>query len=180
MKRVTSVLAAAGLALVLGAGSAQAQSFVVGFGGGAVIPQGDLADVANTGWHGAAMAWYILPSNLGFRADALYAQVPGDEAALGVDGKFKLFAGVGNVSYMIKGSKSITPYLIGSLGYFSVKFEDGDSESDLGFGGGAGILINVGPKMKIAIEGRYISIQSDPSKTNLIPITAAIAFPIGK
>ena len=179
MKRVTSVLAAAALALVVGASSAQAQTLVVGVGGGVVLPQGDLNDVAKMGYHGAAMAWYILPSNLGFRGDLIYAVVPGDDDK-GFTENFKLMTGVANVSYMFKGSKSITPYVIGSLGYFSVKYDDFDSESDLGFGGGAGILINTGGKAKIAIEARYISIQSDPSKTNLIPVTAAIAFPLGK
>ena len=180
MKRVTSVLAAAALALVVGASSAQAQTLVVGVGGGAILPQGDLNDVAKLGYHGAAMAWYILPSNLGFRADLIYARVPADKDALGVSGNFKLMTGVANVSYMFKGSKTITPYVIGSLGYFSVKFEDADADNNIGFGGGAGILINTGGKAKIAIEARYITIQSDPSKTNLIPVTAAIAFPLGK
>ena len=176
MKRVSSVLAAAALALVVGASSAQAQTLVVGVGGGAVLPTGDAADITNTGWHGAAMAWYILPSNLGFRGDVIYAQLPIE----GASEKVKLLTGVANVSYMFKGSKTITPYVIGSLGYFSVKFEDADADNNIGFGGGAGILINTGGKAKIAIEARYISIQSDPSSTNLIPITAAIAFPLGK
>ncbi len=179
MKRLTSVLAATALALVVGASAVQAQTLFVGVGGGAVLPQGNLNDAAKIGYHGAAMAWYILPSNLGFRADAIYARVPGDKDA-GVDGTFKLLTGVANVSYMFKGSKSITPYVIGSLGYFNVKFEDTYDESDIGFGGGAGILISTGGKAKIAIEARYISIQSDGDKTNLIPITAAIAFPLGK
>jgi len=176
MKRVTSVFAAAALALVVGASSAQAQTLVVGAGGGAVLPTGDAADITNTGWHGAGVLWYILPSNLGFRGDVIYAQLPIE----GVSDKVKLFSGVGNVTYMFKGSKSLTPYVIGSVGYFSLKVADFDSNADLGFGGGAGVLISTGGKLKIAIEARYISIQSDPSSTNLIPITAVFAIPLGK
>ena len=176
MKRVTSVLAAAALALVVGASSAQAQTVVAGLGGGAVFPSGDAADITNTGWHGAGMLWYILPSNLGFRADGIYAQLPIE----GSSEKVKLISGVANVSYMFKGSKSITPYVIGSVGYFNLKVADFDSNSDVGFGGGAGILISTGGKLKIAIEARYITIQSDPSSTNLIPITAVFAIPLGK
>ncbi len=175
MKRVTSVLAAAALALVVGASSVQAQTLVVGAGGGAVIPSGKASDVVKTGWHGAGVLWYILPSNIGFRGDFVYAQLK----VKGTSENFKLTSGIANVSYMFKGSKNLTPYVIGSVGYFNTKVLN-VSNSDVGFGGGAGVLISTGGKLKIALEGRYISIQTSGSKTNIIPVTAVFAIPIGK
>jgi len=179
MKRVSTAIVAAGLALVIGAGAAQAQSLTVGVGGGLTLPMGDFNDAAKLGWHGLANVGYQMPSGLGLRGDFMYSQVSADEDAFGADGKFKLAGGIANVTYAFQTAGNIKPYIIGSVGYFSSKFEDGDSESDVAFGGGAGIKFRAGSDSNIFVEARYLSINSDPS-ANFIPVTVGVSFGLGK
>ncbi len=185
MKRVTSVLAAAGLALVIGATSAQAQSLSVGVGGGIVQPLGDFKDLAKLGFHGSALVGYSLPSGLGFRGELFYAQnkFKDDVAAVVGDGKTKMAAGIGSVTYSFKTAGSITPYVLGSIGYFNAKVESDlgdDSESKIGFGGGAGLKFPLGSDGGFFVESRYLSVNTSGGSTNFIPVTVGVTFGLGK
>ena len=69
--------AAIGLALALGAQAAHAQAGLsLGFGAGAVVPTGSMADVNSMGWTGQA-ALRVKPavSPLGFQVDAFYTRL---------------------------------------------------------------------------------------------------------
>lgn len=181
MKRIATLVLAAGAALTLNATVAQAQAksggLYFGVGGGLTIPTGDAADVAKTGWNALAQIGYEMPSGLGLRGDFYYGQHSLDDD-LGVDGKFKLAGGLGNVTYTFKSASKIHPYLVGTVGMMNSKFEDFDGETDVVFGGGAGVLIHAGTDSNFFIEGRYLSINSDPSSTNLIPIQVGVRFGI--
>lgn len=180
MKRIVSVVLAAGGALLLSAASAQAQ-VSVGVGGGLTIPTGDFADGFKTGWHGLANVGYDLPSGLGVRGDFFYGQNNVD--ATGVDGKAKLAGGFGNVLYTFKSAGTIHPYVLGSIGFINAKaeLEQGglsfdDSETKIAFGGGAGVKFKAGSDSHIFAEARYISVNTSDSKTNFIPITVGVSF----
>jgi hypothetical protein len=180
MKRIVSVVVAAGAALVLSAASAQAQvSF--GVGGGLTLPLGDFGDVAKTGWHGLANVGYDLPSGLGLRGDFYYGQNNVD--ATGVDGKFKLAGGFGNVLYNFKTPGTVHPYVMGSVGFMNAKADlksggvsASDSETKIAFGGGGGIKFKVGSDANLFVEGRYITVNTSGSNTNFIPITVGVSF----
>lgn len=176
MKRIATLVLAVGAALVLNASAAEAQAksggLYFGVGAGATIPTGDAGDVLKTGWNALAQVGYEMPSGLGLRGDFIYGQHGLDA---GGDEKLKLAGGLGNVTYTFKSASKIHPYLVGSVGIMSAKFAD-ESDSDLAFGGGVGILVHTGSDSNFFLEGRYITINGDPSNTNIIPIQVGIRF----
>jgi hypothetical protein len=174
MKRIATLVLVAGAALTLNATAAQAQAYF-GVGGGLTIPTGDAADVAKTGWSAIAQLGYDMPSGLGLRGDFYYGQHSLDDN-VGLDGKFKLAGGLGNVTYTFKGAGKMHPYVIGTIGMMNTKFEDFDGETDVTFGGGAGLNIQAGSDSKFFVEARYLSINTEDSSTNLIPIQVGIRF----
>lgn len=185
MKRIATLVIAAGAALTLNATVAQAQAqaggVYFGVGGGLTIPTGDASDFAGTGWNALAQVGYEMPSGLGLRADFYYGQhtIKDDVTVGGLpsDGeKFKFAGGLGNVTYTFKSAGKLHPYVVGTVGMMNSKFEDFDGETDVVFGGGAGILYNMGTDSNFFVEARYLSINSDPSSTNLIPIQVGIRF----
>lgn len=177
MKRSVPAALALGLALTLGAGQAHAQSVNFGVGGGLTIPIGDFGDVAKTGWHGLGMIGYQTASGVGLRGDFYYGQNNSDPSGA----KFKLAGGLGNVTYSFGGSSSITPYVMGSIGYFNFKVESGGasaSESKVAFGGGGGLKFKAGSDSQFFVESRYLTINTSGSNANFIPISVGITFGI--
>jgi hypothetical protein len=140
MKRIVSVVLAAGAAIVLSAASAQAQ-VSLGVGGGLSIPLGDFGDAAKTGWNLLANVGYNTPTGLGVRGDFFYGQ---HNFKGGIDAKWKLAGGLANVLYSFQGAGAVTPYVIGTVGVMNLKADGGGgasaSESKLTFGGGGGIV----------------------------------------
>jgi hypothetical protein len=181
MKRIATLVLAAGAALTLTAATADAQSQVrahvgpyFGVGAGLAIPTGDFGDVAGTGWNALAQIGYEMASGLGVRGDFYYGQHSADPG----DGKFKFAGGLGNVTYTFRSEGKLHPYIVGTIGMMNGKFEDFDGETDVAFGGGAGIIYHTGEDSNFFLEGRYLSINSDPSSVNLIPIQIGIRFGI--
>jgi hypothetical protein len=175
MKRSVSAAVLFGVALTIGTGQARAQSVNFGVGGGLTIPIGDFGDVAKTGWHGLGIIGYQLQSGLGLRGDFYYGQNNSDPSGA----KFKLAGGLANVSYSFSGKSSITPYVIGSIGYFNFKADGGgasSSESKVAFGGGGGIKFKAGSDSHFFVESRYLTINTSGSNANFIPITVGITF----
>jgi outer membrane protein with beta-barrel domain len=179
MKRIVSVVLAAGGALLLSAASAQAQ-VSVGVGGGVTIPTGTFGDFSKTGWHGVANVGYDLPSGLGVRGDFFYGENKFDKGFVGADGKTKLAGGFGNLAYTFKSAGTIHPYVLGSVGFMNVKIApDGggsNSETKVAFGGGAGVKFKAGSDANIFVEGRYITVNTSGDNANFIPITLGVSF----
>ena len=178
MKRIISVVLAAGAALAIGASVAQAQ-VNVGVGGGVSIPLGDFGDAAKTGWHGLAIVGYDLPSGLGVRGDFYYGQNNAKGVPSGVSAKWKLAGGLGNVLYSFSAG-TVHPYVLGSIGFFNLKADAGsagsNSETKVAFGGGAGLKFKAGSDANIFVEGRYLTINTSGSNANFIPITVGVSF----
>lgn len=178
MKRIVSVVIAAGAVMMLATTSAHAQ-VSLGVGGGVTLPLGDFKDVAKTGWHGVANVGYDMPSGLGVRGDFFYGQ---NSFKGNADGKTKLAGGLGNLVYNFK-SASVQPYVIGSIGFMNVKGEASaggltfsGSETKIAFGGGAGLKFKAGTDSHIFVEGRYITVNTSDNNVNFIPITVGISF----
>lgn len=172
MRRLLSCLALLALA-TLGARSVQAQEgFYFGVGGGGTAPTGDYSDAANFGWHGLAIIGYKpgAPSPASFRIDGLYGE---NDADAGSD-KFKLAGGMANGVYEFGHSKA-HPYIVGGIGFFSVKLGS-NSKTKFAAGGGAGVNFPVGSDSKIFFEARYISVFTETFNTSFIPLTAGITF----
>jgi Outer membrane protein beta-barrel domain len=170
MKRIVSVMAAAGIALALGTTAANAQ-VSLGVGGGITLPTGNFKDGAKTGWNGVAVVGYSLPSGVGVRGDFYY----GEHKAKVGSAKAKLAGGLGNVFYAFQTAGSVKPYIIGSAGMMNAK-APGFSETKFTWGGGAGIKFKAGSDASIFVEGRYLSISTSGDKTNIIPISAGVSF----
>lgn len=176
MKRIASVVFAAGAALVLGATTAQAQGINFGVGGGLTIPIGDFGDNFKTGWHGIANIGYNTPTGFGVRGDFYYGQNSLDAS---VDGKAKLAGGLGNLVYSFQGAGPVRPYVIGGAGVFKAEAEVGnvsDSETKFTWAAGGGVKFKAGTDSNIFVEARYVSISTSGDKTNFIPISAGISF----
>jgi hypothetical protein len=178
MKRFLQSAVVLGVVSLVGAGVAQAQgagraSFHLG--GGVSLPTGDFGDGAKTGWHalgGVNFGLGALPFVI--RVDGFYGQNNGDEAVVGPDVKAKFFGGMAGAQFNFGGASPVHPYILGQVGMVNNKFEGpgGDvSNTDFAFQGGAGIEFG-----KFFAEGKYLSIQTDPSSVNLIVISAGIRF----
>ncbi len=179
MKRIATLVFAAGAALTINATAAQAQGVYFGAGAGLTIPTGDLADAVKTGWNAVANVGYEMASGLGIRGDFYYGQHSYDADS---DFKLKLAGGYGNVTYTFKSAASIKPYIIGTIGATNSKTTGpsftGDSSTDLTYGGGAGIKFKAGSDANFYVEGRYLIVNSDGDNGKFIPISAGIRFGI--
>jgi opacity protein-like surface antigen len=176
MKRIVSVVLAAGGALLLSAASAQAQ-VSVGVGGGITVPTGDFKDFFKTGWNALANVGYDLPSGIGVRGDFYYGEHK-TKSGVTPSGKFKLAGGLGNVLYSFKTPGTVHPYIMGTVGFINGKADvtGGSSETKVAYGGGAGIKFKVGSDASLFAEGRYISVNTTGTNTNFIPISVGVSF----
>jgi len=168
---------AAGAALVLAAGAADAQA-QVGFqiGGGPSFATGDLGDAVDMGYNVQGSATLSLPLfPVSFRADALFNQHPGDDHGI------RILGGNVNAVFSIP-SVGITPYIIGGIGMYSSKATDeGDAEhdhesqTDTGFNIGAGVRLGL-PGLAVFAEARLHSISTEGGSTRIVPVTLGVRF----
>jgi hypothetical protein len=182
------------LALLAGstlyATSAQAQGegtgVEFGLGGGVSIPSGDFDNAAKLGWHGQAAVSFVPQSlPIGFQVDGNFSRFGVEDAAAGgLDLKYQLIYGTGNVVYKFKSSEDskFRPYLIGGVGVynFDVKGPDadlvpGNSETKFGINAGAGFDIKA-QSVGFFIEGRFHDVFTSGSNLQFIPITVGVRF----
>jgi hypothetical protein len=147
MKRL--MMAVAGLVVAFAAMSVQARAQSPSFhvGGGVAMGMGDLSDVTETGW--MAFAGVDMPikstTGLAIGATASWAHIPyeGDD-----DDATNIPALLVEAAYLI-GAASPSPvkfYLRGGAGVLQHRYDagnsgfDDESETKVGFGGGAGIM----------------------------------------
>ncbi len=179
MKGLVKGLAVAGLVLAFGAGSAQAQSSIGGFGG-LTIPTGTLSDGLKTGWHlGALYRFKPAASPVGFQIDGMYQRnsfkAPGD-------GNQQIYNGTANVvfAFPTAASSAFKPYLIGGVGVYNIKVTDNTlnasgSVTKFGVNAGAGFDIKFGPSPAVLfVEGRFHNVFTEGTNARLIPISAGV------
>lgn len=156
-----------------GAAEAQTRGYL-GIGGGVNIPMGDFADGVKTGWLGQVVGGVTLSNGiLGFRVDGTYGQ---NNAKGTGDGKFKLIGALGDVVVSPKMAGKAKPYVLAGAGMMNAKISAGTvSESDTKFAwnAGAGVAFAAG-KVGIYLEARFLSVKTEGSSSNMIPITAGV------
>lgn len=180
---IVKALAAVALVTVVSAAPAVAQTGVeFGLGGGLTLPLGTTNDAFKTGWNGQVAA-LIKPagSPVGVQIDGLWSQMKTDVTDAG---KARTLAGTANLVYGFPVSKTtvISPYLIGGVGIYNVKFTDetvtpSASASDTKFGFNVGAGFNVGQgRTKFYGEGRFHDVLTDGDNFKMFPITVGIRF----
>ena len=179
MNRIARGVLVAGVAASIAAGGAQAQARgYIGFGGGVSIPSGDFADEVGTGWLGQVVAGITGPTGkIGGRINGTYTNHTFD-TVLSDDPSFRFIGVMGDVVFTPgQPDAKLRPYLLGGLGFQNGKADlaGAESETNFAFNLGGGVNIAMG-RIKLFIEGRWLSVRSDPASANMIPITAGLKF----
>jgi hypothetical protein len=179
MNRIARGMIVAGVVASLAAGGAQAQARgYIGFGGGVSIPSGDFADEVGTGWLGQVVAGITGPTGkFGGRINGSYARHSFD-TLLDDDPNIRFIGVMGDVVFTPgQPEAKLRPYLLGGLGFQNGKDNTAtaEGETNFAFNFGGGVNIAMG-RMKLFIEGRWLSVRSDPVSANMIPITAGLRF----
>ncbi|MGH7534940.1 MAG: outer membrane beta-barrel protein [Gemmatimonadales bacterium] len=178
---------AVGLAVVLGAQTAQAQAGLsLGLGGGVVVPTGAMADGNATGWSGTAVV-RVKPalSPVGFQVDAFYNRF-GLEG--GIDGHSRMIGTTANLVFTFPSAAVARPYLIGGVVLYNGKTTiDGvgssQAETKFGLNAGAGFDLKFGGTSLFA-EGRFHTIlkgvtdvtTGDEKAAYMIPLTVGLRW----
>jgi opacity protein-like surface antigen len=170
MKRLCGSIVAGALVAMAIATPAQAQKPFVFFGGGVSIPMSDYADGVKTGW--AAQAGI----GIDIGTKGLWADI---EAGYGSNshevgsGNTKLLSGLAVLGYTVSPGASVSPYLLGGLGFVRAK-SGALSETNFAYTGGAGLGFRVSPKTLFYVEGRYMG-----GDVQFIPIMAGLSISFG-
>jgi len=162
--------------LMAAAPVAEAQKASFWLGAGLTMPMGDYGDGASTGFHGlGAVSFGLGTGPLGVRVEGMYNRTGLEQ---GVDGNTSILGGMASLLYTFPSKGTVRPYVLGGVGYYQQKIEAtvpgfsvDTSESNAGFGGGAGLLLALKATSLFA-EVRYISVSGD----TFVPITAGIRF----
>jgi opacity protein-like surface antigen len=115
------------------------------------------------------------------RVEGTYSQTSHDPAVSGVTGKTKMLGGMASLVYSFQTGGSVTPYVLGGLGFYNVKvtatapFSADTSESKIAFGGGGGLRFPMG-SASLFVEARYISIKAFDVTLPYIPIIVGVSF----
>lgn len=172
MSRNLLGVAAAALALVASASSAEAQRPVsIGLSAGASLPVGTLGDATETGYNVSAMADFGLPTlPFGFRVEAMYN-------ALGLsvgDGNYRVVALTGNLKWAFPGI-AMRPYVVVGGGLYNGKLPEGPADSNFGMNGGAGVDFALSGFSAFG-EIRFHSSFIEEENLNFVPISFGIRF----
>ena len=177
MRRIWIGLVVAGVSLTGAQLSAQAaKPLTVGIAGGAAIPLGDLADLYNTGYNGTvSLGLSSLGTPLGLRFEGMYNKVLGRDD-VGNPPDARIVAGTANLVYGLPGV-GIRPYLIGGAGYYGLKpdVDNIESENKLGLNGGIGAMFPLSG-FNTFVEARLHHVFTDVSSTQFVPVTFGILF----
>jgi hypothetical protein len=179
MNRIARGVLVAGAVASLAAGGVQAQARgYIGFGGGVSIPSGDFADVVGTGWLGQVVAGITGPTGkIGGRINGTYTRHAFD-TPLDDDPNIRFIGVMGDVVFSPgSGEAKLRPYLLGGLGFQNGKDNTvtAEGETDFAFNFGGGVNFAMG-RIKLFVEGRWLSIRSDPASANMIPISVGLRF----
>ncbi len=187
MKRLTDgflgvVLGFALLAAPVATAKAQ---FGLGIFGGAGVLTGDVGDVFKTGWLAGIYGNYRFgegQSPVGVRLDIMYGENNGKESVLpGFKLKNTYALAYLLVHILPPETSSVDLYFGGGGGFVSGKVSGGggssESQTDGALSGIFGVGIPVGGgNIKIFFEGKWVTIFTEGSSTNIIPAEAGVAI----
>lgn len=174
MRKILSAFVV-GAALVASASTAEAQRpFTVGLSAGASIPLSDLSDSHKVGYNAAAHLGINMPlSPIGFRLEGFYNNFAGQDEGVFTNEDVRIAGGNVNITYAFGGA-GLRPYVIGGVGSYNVKTEDGPSRTDFGINAGVGAKFQLSG-LGTFIEARLHTISGDP-QLQFVPITFGIEF----
>jgi opacity protein-like surface antigen len=175
MRRLALVVAWSALAASITPLEAQ-RPVSIGIAGGVSLPQGDLSDGANTGWHAlGTLVVSTLTQPLGLRLDVAYNQFPFSSGG----GNTSVGSATLNGTYRLPMTNSpMSPYLIAGLGAYrsECSLDTGcDAATKFGWNVGLGTkLAALG--FKSFIEARYHRTKRGDAHLNYFPITVGLLF----
>jgi hypothetical protein len=155
----------------------------LGVGGGLSLPQGDVDDQVNTGWHALVTAALGSPMQpLGLRLDFAYSRFGFSDqiqTALGGPGHLTTSSATLNVTYRLpKATWAVSPYLITGLGAYRTDCSLGPGcESTVRYGWNFGLgakLFVLG--LRNFVEVRWHRTTRRGSDVHYFPLTVGIMF----
>jgi opacity protein-like surface antigen len=154
---------------------AQQRPISIGLAGGVSLPQGDLADGVNTGWHAlGTIALSTLMQPLGLRLDVAYNRFEFSD----VDGNQSVGSATLNATYRLPMTNSpMSPYLISGLGAYRTECSlpaGCDAATKFGWNVGLGTKLFVG--FRSFIEARYHRTKRADTHVNYFPLTLGVMF----
>jgi hypothetical protein len=178
------IIAAAWLNVVTPIGLLEAQRPIsFGVAGGASLPEGEVSDLVNTGWHALVTAALSSPMQpLALRLDVAYNRFGfSDEAQAALGGEGHLTAGSAtlNVTYRLpKATWSVSPYLLGGLGAYRTECSLGPGcrsrvRYGWNFGLGAKLFFLGFPNF---VEARWHRTKRRGGEVHYFPLTFGIIF----
>lgn len=183
--RRLSIALVAGLMVTAVAPVARAQ-VTLGLGGGPTLPTGNLSNVYGTGFNGLINLGLRAPAfPLGFRADALFDQLP-VKSATGFSGNTQIYSLSANAILTTTGIPIVAPYLIGGVGYYNDHYHvnlsgttvvagGSTNANDLGINGGGGFRFGIAT-LSLFAEVRYHYVFNGPNHIQFVPITIGVMF----
>ena len=176
MTRLTGGTIVGAVALLLagfsGTANAQARGYLQ-LGGGVSIPVGDFKDAgAKTGWLGQVAGGITAPGGvLGGRISGSYIR-HGVELS---DEHLRIVGAMADLTVSPKMTGKLAPYVLAGVGFQNGKSSLAGSEGSTKFAwnAGAGLSARAG-SVGVFVEGRFLSIRTEGSSTNVIPITVGI------
>jgi len=178
MKRLGLVMLAVALCAVA-ARPAMAQGVRYGVSAGVLLPMGNYGDVDKMGFVGGVGATYWLAGQpIGIRGDLSYSQTSHDES-VSVAGNTKIIGGMASVVYALNPATAPARILIsGGVGLYNVKESvSAQSESKIGFGGGAAVAFKMGTgSTRLVLGTRFTSVSTSGSSITFLPITVGLTF----
>jgi opacity protein-like surface antigen len=147
----------------------------IGLAGGVSLPQGDLADGVNTGWHAlGTIALSTLMQPLGLRLDVAYNRFAFSDA----DGHQTVGSATLNGTYRLPMTNSpLSPYLIAGLGAYRTECSLAlgcEAATKFGWNVGLGTKLFVG--FRSFVEARYHRTKRSDSDVNYFPLTLGVMF----
>ena len=184
--RILAVMALAATLSVLSTARAHAQlSF--GVGGGVTFPLGTMANTYTTGYNILADLSLGEKTNpLNIRFDGMFNDL-GHKSEIPIDNQ-QMWTINANAVFNIGADtgKSVTPYIIGGIGYYNTSYNvtaTGETltatgnihQNSLGLNAGLGLRVGKG-KLSGFIEARYHYVFVGIHDFEFLPLTAGIAF----
>ncbi len=179
---------------------AQRPGLGIGLAAGANMPTEDYGDAAKVGLVLNGFLEVRTGGPLGVRGTLFWSRsdidnpIIKDNGGVTLPGDSNLNA-TGNVD-LVGGSLDLTlgrthgvvqPYVVGGVGVFRRRVKQDVSgavsefndlrhkDTDVGFNGGVGLRFSLGGAALFA-EARYYSVNTDPEKTNFVPVVVGITF----
>ena len=111
----------------------------------------------------------------GVRVDGSYGQHSGKTVGTTEVPKLKLIGALADVTVSPKMSGGVSPYVLAGAGVVNGKPEGGDGDTKFAWNAGAGAKFKAG-SLGLYLEARFLSVNTEGSKTNSIPITLGVRF----